>query len=311
MCLGIPGRIVEISSDEHGLAIVDVGGVRRTINIACIVDDRHPAETCVGEWVLVHVGFAMSRIDPEEARRTIELLTQLGEMQAEIQAMPASALYPFLNEQAPAPARLDQELLESVRRKAEHSLAVKRAFFAEHGERVVAAAKAIATVYRRGGRLFAMGNGGSSCDAAHIAVEFLHPVTAGRPALPAVNLDADVAMLTAVGNDVGFEHVFVRQVIAQARAGDGLIGVSTSGNSPNLMRAFETARGLGVTTIALSGGDGGVVARSPAVDHCLVVETDSIHRAQECHVAIYHILWDLVHTLLANERGRAERKDGP
>jgi D-sedoheptulose 7-phosphate isomerase len=217
-------------------------------------------------------------------------------------------LYPFLNEQTTSPVRLDEELLESVRLKAEASLTVKRAFFEGHGEQVVAAAKAIAEIYRRKGRLFAMGNGGSSCDAAHITVEFLHPITAGRPALPAVNLDADVAMLTAVGNDVGFDHVFARQVIAQARPGDGLIGVSTSGNSTNLMRAFDKAKELGVTTIALSGGNGGAVARSSSVDHCLVVETDSIHRVQECHVAIYHILWDLVHTLLANERGWAEGK---
>lgn len=90
MCLGIPGRIVEISSQQQKLAVVDVGGVRRTVNIACIVDEQHPPESCVGEWVLVHVGFAMSRVDPEEAQRTIELLTQLGEVQAEVQAMRAS-----------------------------------------------------------------------------------------------------------------------------------------------------------------------------------------------------------------------------
>lgn len=90
MCLGIPGRIVEISSEQQKLAIVDVGGVKRTVNIACIVDEQHPPESCVGEWVLVHVGFAMSRIDPEEAQRTIELLTQLGDVQAEVQAMRAS-----------------------------------------------------------------------------------------------------------------------------------------------------------------------------------------------------------------------------
>lgn len=90
MCLGIPGRIVEISSEQEKLAVVDVGGVRRTVNIACIVDERHPPESCVGEWVLVHVGFAMSRVDPEEAQRTIELLTQLGEAQAEVQAMRVS-----------------------------------------------------------------------------------------------------------------------------------------------------------------------------------------------------------------------------
>lgn len=220
-------------------------------------------------------------------------------------------LYPFLNEQGALPARLNEELLESVRQKAEDSLTAKRAFFASHAEQVVAAAKAIAEVYRRDGRLFTMGNGGSSCDAAHIAVEFLHPVTTGRPALPAVNLDADVAMLTAVGNDVGFDHIFVRPLIAQAKAGDGLIGVTTSGNSPNLLRAFEKAKEMGLTTIALSGGDGGSVARSPAVDYSLVVETDSIHRIQECHVAIYHILWDLVHTLLAHDRGRMGRRGAP
>lgn len=150
-----------------------------------------------------------------------------------------------------------------------------------------------------------MGNGGSSCDAAHIAVEFNHPVTAGRPALAAVNLTADLAMISAVGNDVGFEHVFVRQVIAQARPGDGLIGVSTSGNSPNLIAAFAKAKELGLVTIGLAGGDGGLMRRAGTVDHCLVVPSSSIHRIQECHVAAYHILRDLVHTPLASDRGAA------
>jgi hydrogenase expression/formation protein HypC len=90
MCLGIPGRIVEISSEQEKLAVVDVAGVRRTVNISCIVDERHQPQACLGEWVLVHVGFAMSRIDPEEAQRTIDLLTELGEAQAEVQAMRAS-----------------------------------------------------------------------------------------------------------------------------------------------------------------------------------------------------------------------------
>jgi D-sedoheptulose 7-phosphate isomerase len=134
-------------------------------------------------------------------------------------------------------------------------------------------------------------------------VEFQHPVTAGRPALAAVNLVADTAMLTAVGNDVGFAHIFVRQLIAQARRGDALLGVSTSGNSDNLLAAFAKAKELGLATIGLAGGDGGRMKSSPELDHCLVVESDSIHRVQECHVAVYHILWDLVHTLLADKRG--------
>lgn len=140
-------------------------------------------------------------------------------------------------------------------------------------------------------------------DAAHVAVEFLHPVTAGRQALTAVNLTSDVAMMTAVGNDIGFAQVFVRQLIAQGQRGDGLLGISTSGNSQNLLAAFAKAHEMGITTVGLAGMDGGDMARSEAVDHCLVVATDSIHCVQECHVAIYHILWDLVHTLLAGERG--------
>ena len=87
MCLGIPGQIVEISNVEHKLAIVNVGGVRREVNIACIVDEEHSPESCVGDWVLIHVGFAMSRIDEKEAKRTLELLTEMGEVQIEIQAM--------------------------------------------------------------------------------------------------------------------------------------------------------------------------------------------------------------------------------
>ncbi len=212
-------------------------------------------------------------------------------------------LYPFLHGAKQDADKLYLALLESVRQKAEDSVDTKRRFFEENAAAVVAVARAIADVYRRDGRLYCMGNGGSSCDAAHIAVEFLHPVTAGRPALPAVNLVTDAAMMTAVGNDVGFDHVFVRQVIAQARSGDGLIGVSTSGNSENLLAAFRKAKEMGVVTIGLSGNDGGKMAASGALDHCLVVPSNSIHRIQETHVAIYHILWDLTHTLLADERG--------
>ena len=212
------------------------------------------------------------------------------------------ALYPFLHGDRVDAGILDSALLESVRQKAQDSVDTKAAFFAQNASAVVAVARAIAGVYRGGGRLFTMGNGGSSCDAAHIAVEFLHPVTAGRSALTAINLVADTAMMTAVGNDVGFNHIFVRQVIAQARQGDGLIGLSTSGNSENLLAAFAKAREMGVVTIGLAGNDGGRMAGA-GLDHCLVVRSESIHRIQETHLAIYHILWDLTHTLLADDRG--------
>jgi D-sedoheptulose 7-phosphate isomerase len=218
------------------------------------------------------------------------------------------ALYPFLHGQPQAPARLDAALLHSVEEKARDSRETNARFFTEHASILVAAARALADVYRSGGRLYSMGNGGSSCDASHVAVEFVHPITAGRPALAATNLVADLAMISAVGNDLGFEHVFVRQLLAQGRAGDALIGISTSGNSANLMSAFVKAKEMGIVTIGLAGGDGGKMKSSGVVDFCLVVPTSSIHRTQECHVAAYHILWDLVHTLLADDRGSATTK---
>lgn len=217
-------------------------------------------------------------------------------------------LYPFLYGRRQDPSSMDAALVESVRRKSADHLKVIERFFALNGRVLVDAAATLAEVFRQDGRLFTMGNGGSGCDAAHVAVEFLHPVTAGRPALAACNLSADVAMLTAVGNDVGHDHVFVRQIIALARGGDCLFGISTSGNSGNLVNAFVKAREMGLVTIGFAGADGGAMARL-GLDHLLVVETDSIHRIQECHVAAYHILWDLVHTLLADERGGLETSD--
>jgi D-sedoheptulose 7-phosphate isomerase len=226
-------------------------------------------------------------------------MTELSDLQT---------LYPFLHGAAQEPKKLDAALLRSIEDKARDSRETNAAFFGAQAPILVEAAKTIAQVYRGGGRLFSMGNGGSSCDASHIAVEFLHPITAGRPALAAINLVADIAMISAVGNDVGFDQVFVRQIIAQGTARDGLIGISTSGNSGNLISAFTKAKEMGLATIGLSGGDGGKMKTSGVVDHCLVVPTTSIHRIQECHVAAYHILWDLVHTLLADDRGSATAK---
>jgi D-sedoheptulose 7-phosphate isomerase len=215
------------------------------------------------------------------------------------------ALYPFLHGGRQDGARLDAALLESIAEKARDSRETNARFFAGQAAILVAAAKSIADVYRGGGRLFSMGNGGSSCDASHVAVEFVHPITAGRPALSAINLVADLAMISAVGNDVGFDHIFVRQILAQGRAGDGLIGISTSGNSANLIAAFAKAKEIGIATIGLAGGDGGKMLAAGVVDHCLIVPSTSIHRIQESHVTAYHIIWDLVHTLLADDRGAA------
>jgi D-sedoheptulose 7-phosphate isomerase len=161
-------------------------------------------------------------------------------------------------------------------------------------------------VYKNKCRLYAIGNGGSSCDAAHFCVEFQHPVTTGRPALAAMNLLADTAMNSAVANDIGFSHIFTRQLNAHAREEDGLMGFSTSGNSNNLMAAYEKAKQMGLVTLGMAGGDGGDMKSSGLVDYCLVVDSDSIHRVQEVHVACYHIIWDLVNTVLADSRGKTQ-----
>jgi D-sedoheptulose 7-phosphate isomerase len=218
------------------------------------------------------------------------------------------ALYPFLHNKKQDPTALNQALVESVNQKMADHHSVIDSFFAKNAQSVVDAANAIANMYRQKGQLFSMGNGGSSSDASHIAVEFLHPITAGRPALSAYDLTMDKTLITAVANDVGFDHVFLRQLIAMLKPHDLVIGVSTSGNSRNLAKAFEYAKKMGATTMGLTGGNGGEMA-TMGLDHCLIVETDSIHRTQECHVAIYHVLWDLVHTLLADDRGNLHQKN--
>lgn len=218
------------------------------------------------------------------------------------------SLYPFLHGGTQDAENTQAALLESVHQKSRDSLHQKERFFDDNSEALIEAARAVAQVYRNDGRMFSMGNGGSSCDAAHFAVEFQHPVTAGRPALPATNLCVDNAVMTAVGNDVGIAHIFSRQLDAHGHAADGLLGFSTSGNSANLINAYRKARELGMATLGFAGGNGGEMLSSQLVDHCLVVDTDSIHRVQEVHVACYHILWDLVHTLLADRRGKLGKR---
>ena len=212
------------------------------------------------------------------------------------------ALYPFLNNTPTNSNSMNKALLDSVTEKMMQHQRVMQTFFTENTQAMVDCAKTMADIFQNEGRLFAMGNGGSSSDASHIAVEFLHPVTTGRPALPAFDLTCDKTLISAIANDVGYQHVFSRQVANLVTNKDMVIAVSTSGNSDNLIRALLQAQKNGAVTIGLVGGEGGEMAKMN-LDHCLVVHSDSIHRTQECHVAIYHMLWDLVHTFLADERG--------
>jgi D-sedoheptulose 7-phosphate isomerase len=207
-----------------------------------------------------------------------------------------------------SPEPLRENVALSVMDKARESARVKLRFFEENLNAIIAAARGMATAFRDGHKMLVCGNGGSSTDAQHIAVEFMHPVMVGRVALPVFCLSNDIATVTAVANDVSFADVFSRQVEALGRKGDILLGISTSGNSDNLLRAFETARRMKMLTIAYAGGDGGRMsdmARAEALDFCLTVPTSSIHRVQETHVVLYHVTWDLVHTFLQAEGGSA------
>ncbi len=220
------------------------------------------------------------------------------------------AFYPFLHDDGEKKSpELTEELRFSLLEKVRESDEVRTRFFEDQKDAILAAALHMARSFHRGGKLLICGNGGSATDAQHIAVEFMHPVTVGRKALPAICLANDMAMITAVANDVSFVDVFSRQVIALGCPGDMLLGLSTSGNSANIVRAFETASRMKLSTIGYAGGDGGRMAAmhaGGALDFCLTVPTASIHRIQESHVALYHTTWDLVHTLLEHRTVGAE-----
>ena len=190
-------------------------------------------------------------------------------------------------------------LIDSVLRKSRESRSTQEAFFAENAGRIVACARAMAAAFEQGGRLFTLGNGGSACDAEHLAVEFMHPVVEKRKALPAVCLASETALLTAVANDQDFSLAFAAQLKLLARPGDMALGVSTSGKSASVVRALRAAREMGLLTIAFSGRDGGALA--DGCDHCFVVPSFNIHRIQETHVALLHVLWDLIHVARGEE----------
>jgi D-sedoheptulose 7-phosphate isomerase len=191
------------------------------------------------------------------------------------------------------------ELQAKILRKCRESMATKEQFFTEHAGRIAECCAAMARAFDAGGRLFVMGNGGSSCDAAHVSVEFMHPIIEKRPAFPAVALTTDTAILTAVGNDQDFSLAFAQQLKMLGRAGDIALGISTSGKSANVNRALQAAREMGMLTVGFSGRDGG---RLPEVsDYCFTVASFSIHRIQETHETLLHILWDLIHVIRGQE----------
>ena len=187
------------------------------------------------------------------------------------------------------------KILRKVRESAETSLS----FFESNRFRIEDLAVVMAERFRGGSRLFVMGNGGSACDAEHVAVEFMHPIFEKRKALPCLSLSAGSALLSAISNDIDFSRVFGAQLVNLAQPEDMVLAISTSGMSANLVHALGEAKKLGLMTIAFSGKDGGRL--KDAADWSFVVPSYSIHRIQESHVILLHILWDTIHLALGEE----------
>jgi D-sedoheptulose 7-phosphate isomerase len=190
--------------------------------------------------------------------------------------------------------------LARLKMMVEESIGLKDRFFSEQGEKVLDAARLLVEVFQAGGKVLIFGNGGSAADAQHLAAEFVNRFQVERPPLAALALTTDTSILTAVANDYDFKQVFVKQVRALGRSGDLAWGISTSGNSPNVVAGLDAARELSMKTLALSGGAGGPVAA--AADLALTAPSRNTPRVQEVHITIGHVLCDLVDYLLFPEK---------
>ena len=217
-----------------------------------------------------------------------------------------SFLYPFIeSEETDAKSLLD-DLAASARGKAAESARLQRESVERYRDALRAAGGEMAERFGRGGRMYTFGNGGSSTDAATLASLFSRPAH-GRP-VAAWSLAADEAVVTALGNDVGFELIFKRQIIAHARDRDVAIALSTSGNSEDLMTAISEAKQRGLLTIGFAGHDGGRMAVADDLDYCFTVGSQSIHRIQESHAMLGYRLWSVAQEQIAQATDEARAR---
>jgi len=181
------------------------------------------------------------------------------------------------------------ESVDFMREGIQASLDVKTQVL-EQAPAIAAMAQAIVSSLETGGSLLAFGNGGSAADAQHIAAELSGRFERDRPALSAEALTVNSSALTAIGNDFGFDEIFSRQLEGRARSGDIALGISTSGNSPNVLKAFEAARERGVVTLGMTGHGGGKMASTGLCDHLFMVPSSNTARIQECHILAGHLI---------------------
>jgi D-sedoheptulose 7-phosphate isomerase len=208
------------------------------------------------------------------------------------------SLYPFLYSGTTDLAAVLEQVRQSTVAKAGEITELRRAISARDGARLTACAADAAARFAAGGRLLAFGNGGSATDAQQLAALFLNPGGASRP-LPALGLASDTSVITALCNDIGVDVVFARQIAAFGRRDDIAVGLSTSGNSDNLLRAFDEASRRGLLTVGLAGYEGGKMAELDSIDYLFVAPSSSVHRIQEAQTTVYHVLWELIQLSLA------------
>lgn len=188
--------------------------------------------------------------------------------------------------------------IERLKNNLHASIEAKRQLMA-NGERLSLFAKTVATVverYKRGGRIYIAGNGGSAADAQHLAAEFVSKLARDRAPLPAEALTVDSSILTAIGNDYGFEQVFSRQLAGKLTGNDVFLGITTSGNSPNILRALEQCRIMGVPSIVFCGREGG--AAKALADYCIVAPGTTTSTIQEVHIVLAHTLCECVESAM-------------
>ncbi len=196
-----------------------------------------------------------------------------------------------------------------IQKRFKESTEVKNRFLKENLSRLLDVIKLISHCFEAGNKLFFFGNGGSAADAQHLAAEFVNRYIMDRPPLPAIALTTDTSILTSVSNDFSFSEVFAKQLKALGREGDVAVGISTSGTSPNIIKAFEVAKEMGMKTIALTGNDGGALTK--IADFSLIVPSASTPRIQEVHILIGHILCELVEHYLFLNNPAIYGGDGP
>ncbi len=188
---------------------------------------------------------------------------------------------------------------EFVIKAVDDSAEIKRRFARDHADKIVQVAQLMGRAFQTGHKVLLFGNGGSATDAAHIAAEFVGRYKRERAPLPAIALATDIAAITCIANDYGFEELFARQVRAHGQRGDVALAISTSGNSPNVLKGVEAAKAMGLTTIAWTGGSGGKLAGM--VDYAFVVPSTLTARIQESHITLGHVLCELIEDhVLAN-----------